>query len=184
MNGAPDFLTSLQSVVLLMLMVLPGYLAVRFKVVTPEANPPFSSLLTKVTLPCLLFSAFAGNKYNSSILSKLGICFVVSLFTILVTILIAAVVFARMKDSPTKRVYIIASYFANAGFMGIPVINALFPGQSEPLMFTAVLMLAINIIAFTWIEYSVSGDRKFIRPINALLNPPNIAIVISLPFFV
>ena len=82
-----------------------------------------------------------------------------------------------------KRICIITSFMGNVGFMGIPVMKALFPQSPEMLIYTAVFILGFNIASWTLGVYTVTGDRKHISLRRALLNPPTAALVVALPLF-
>jgi predicted permease len=178
-----NFFTSLESVAKLLVLVLPGFLAVKGRLFSEEAQVYFSKLLTVVTLPCTIFTAFVSKTGDSSILLNLGICLVICIFLLLVSAGMGSLAFIKMKDSPSKRVFITGCYLNNCGFMGIPVVQAFFPGQKDALMYTVMFMTAFNIIAYSYSVYVISGNRKFITLRHALFNPPNIALYLSLPFF-
>lgn len=82
-----------------------------------------------------------------------------------------------------KRICVITSFMGNVGFMGIPVMKALFPQSPEMLIYTAVFILGFNIASWTLGVYTITGDKKHISLRKALLNPPTAALVVALPLF-
>lgn len=91
--------------------------------------------------------------------------------------------YAQRNIEAEKRICVITSFMGNVGFMGIPVMKALFPQSPEMLIYTAVFILGFNIASWTLGVYTITGDKKHISLRKALLNPPTAALVVALPLF-
>ena len=82
-----------------------------------------------------------------------------------------------------KRACEACSYLGNVGFMGIPVMQMLFPDNPEMILYTVVYNIAFNAMTWTLGVFAVTGERKFVKPLKVILNPPTIAVIIALPLF-
>ena len=109
-------------------LVLCGYLAARFHVLPESAIPGLNTFVLYVALPCLLFRFGAG----SPILDLLNL-------SVLLVYLTSAllIVFFTVSFSLNKRVHLkdaafgaLVAAFPNTGFMGVPLLVALFGAQA------------------------------------------------------
>lgn len=81
------------------------------------------------------------------------------------------------------RVVVLTSTFANAGFFGVPVLQFLFPLHPETIAYSAVFLVAMNLMSWTVASYVLTGDKKFIKLKKALINPQTVVLIIALPMF-
>ena len=110
----------------------------------------------------------------------------VILFAIVLQLLVyysARLIFHGCKEEASKRACVACSYLGNVGFMGIPVMQMLFPGNSDLVLYTVIYNIAFNAMTWTLGVFAITGDRKRINPLKIILNPPTIAVIIALPFF-
>ena len=108
------------------------------------------------------------------------------MFAVLLQLLVyfaAKLFFVREKDMAAKRACEACSYLGNVGFMGIPVMQMLFPDNPEMILYTVVYNIAFNAMTWTLGVFAVTGERKFVKPLKVILNPPTIAVIIALPLF-
>ena len=75
------------------------------------------------------------------------------------------------------------SVFGNVGFLGIPVVKALLPSYPEAITYTAVFIVAMNLLCWTVGAYIITGDKKYVSLKRAILNPPTLTLVVALPLF-
>ena len=67
--------------------------------------------------------------------------------------------------------------------MGIPVMQMLFPDNSDLILYTVIYNIAFNAMVWTLGVYAVTGEKKSVNPLKIILNPPTIAVIVALPFF-
>jgi predicted permease len=70
---------------------------------------------------------------------------------------------------------------SNSAFMGIPVIQTFFPDKPETLVYAAMFGIAFNVIAWTLLIYTLTGNKKYISLKAGLFNPAVVSIVVALP---
>ena len=68
----------------------------------------------------------------------------------------------------------------NAGFFGIPIIEALLPNRPEVACFACVYIVGMNMLTFTIGAYCLTGDKKRMTLKKAFLNPPFISLIVAL----
>ena len=95
-------------------------------------------------------------------------------------------VVAQIKSTQKGRAYrvlVLTSTFANAGFFGVPVLQFLFPLHPETIAYSAVYLVAMNLMCWTVASYVLTGDKKYIKVKKALINPQTLVLVVALPMF-
>jgi len=179
----PIFITALVEVVLLVLMAVPGFIVRKAKMLGDGAVSTLVILLLYVGQPFLTVNSLLKTQFDPSMLLDMLVVFLGAIIFHVIVYFIA-LPFFRKKNEDERGIFIALSVFCNVGFMGLPVMEALFPGQPEIVVYTAVFSLGSNIMNWTLCAFIVSGDRKAISFKRALLNPAMITMIIALPLFV
>ena len=177
------FITALIEVALLVAMAIPGFLIRKFKMIGDGAVSTLVVVLLYVGQPFLTINSFLKCRFNPEMLVNMAIVFGCSIVFFIVLYFIALPSFRSARDEDKRRIFIALSLFSNVGFMGLPVMEALFPSQPEIVAYTTVFSLGSNIMNWTLCAYIVSGDKKAISIKHALLNPAVITMAIALPLF-
>jgi predicted permease len=178
-----DFLTSLTSVGLLLTMAAPGFLLQKLKLLPESSAKTVTMLLLYVCQPFLTISSLSKKSYESELLVNMGWIFLFTFVCMIGAYFLTKLIFIRKEASPEKSVYIAAGFMSNCSFMGIPVIQAFFPGNPEPIIYAAVFGIANNVLVWTLGVFVYTGEKKYISVRRALLNPPTLALVAALPLF-
>ena len=177
------FLTALGVVSTMLLYALPGFLLVKTKLVKADSISAFAKLLMYVSSPCLVFHSITKNEFNWDLTFQMLLAFAIILTLLLIGLFGFYLVFKKKRDDVRYRVYAIATTLANGAFMGVPVLEALFPNHPQAVAFSAMYSLAMNILGWSVASFIISQDKKYVRPKKILLNPVTIALVIAIPFF-
>lgn len=166
----------LKNVLIFVLLAVPGYLLVRGKLLTAKESATLSKLLTNLGMPCLILSGaldldLTGElTKNIIVIGVLGVAFILFMF-------FSTALFCRDKLPKTQGMMRFCAIFANNGFIGLPLIQAVFPGNAVILAYAIILNILNNVLMFTLGVYLVSGDKKAINLKKALLNPVLLAFV-------
>jgi len=166
------------------LLIIPGYIFRKARLFTEEQSRGLSALVVNITWPCLIISSMQLS-YDARYLSaagRMGIEIVlISLLVALLAIGSSAVLrYPRAK----KFVLMFMLLFGNTGFIGIPVIRALY--GAEGLFYSAIYEALDTIILFTagvFMIQSAAGDKLKVRP-KDFVSPVVIGILIGLALFV
>lgn len=134
-----------QQVLVMFLLILVGYLAVRVKVLGAEARQNFSSLLINIVVPAMIVDSYL-IPFDPAILSNLLRTALASAAVLFAGLGIALLATRRMKD-PNRPLLRFAITFSNAAYMGFPLIEALF--GAEGLLYASIFNTFFNILIWT-----------------------------------
>jgi len=180
------FLTTLKSVVLLSLMAVPGFLIVKKKLIDIDKSVNFISVvLLYVCGPFVTFDAFLNSEYNSSVLINGAIVFVFTFAFLSIILLINTKFMTLLKGNwHTQRQCAYGSTLSNLGYMGIPLMQLIAPGNNTIILYQSIALIAFNFVGWTVGAYQLSGDKKYISIKQAILNPTTISLLLVLPFYI
>lgn len=175
----------INQIVLMFCLMLVGVLINKLEFMHSQTSSDLTNVLLYIVSPCLIINAFeqpySGSRIKQFLLAIAGV-----FLLYIVEIIVAKLVFGRMKNQNLRRIAQYGSIYSNAGFMGIPLISALF--GSEGVFFAVVSLAAFNI--FSWTqgvslfndEKNGSAEKTDWRQV--LLNPNIIAIFLGILIFI
>lgn len=178
-----DFLSTFITVLIVVVLAVPGYVLRKTKILPDGATGVLAGVLLYVSQPGLMASSFLNKEFDAAMLVNFGWVILFAVVLILLVYFVSKLIFFRCKDEASRRACVACSYLGNVGFMGIPVMQMLFPGNDDLVLYTAVYNIAFNAMTWTLGIYSVTGDKKSVNPLKIVLNPPTIATIIVLPLF-
>lgn len=153
-----------------------GLLVYRKKLIDEVGSKQLSNLLIWIINPLVMITRYQ-IEFSLEKLQQLGLSFLVSFSSMIIGFIIGRVVFK--KDQSIER---FAVGFANAGFIGIPLVTSIL-GINSIFLLSAYLV-GFGILSYTYGIYIVSGDKNSINIKNILLNPCIIAVEIGLIIFI
>ena len=177
-----------EKVGLLFILIAVGFMCQRIKLLTEEANKCMADIVMYIVTPCVIIHAFSATLYSKSellsILKNIGIVALISVIAHVVMILTVMAVF-RIHNEAKRRVVRFAAVFSNAGFIALPLAQALIdsPTSHEGALYAAVYLAVFNIVLWTWGYADMSGDKSSIRVYKLLFNPGIIGVVLGLIIF-
>ena len=182
-----DFFVVMSSLISLFVLIAVGYLAVRFKIIKPEASIHFASLLLKITLPCTIFISLAQKEYDPAFVHD-SLIIIAAGFIAYPAMLYFARLIAKPLGIPegTRGIWAFTCAYNNCGFMGFPVALALL--GSEGLALAVMLNITFNATAYSLGAIEISrdnpnnqGGKMDVKSI--IFSGINIALVLSLIFY-
>lgn len=187
-----DFLTSFfavaEKVGLLFILISLGFLCQKIKVLTEEANKCIGDLVMYFVTPCVIINAFSATVYEKEELFQvLKNILIVAIIAVLMhfAMIVAVHLIFRTKKEHRRRVMRFAAVFSNAGFIALPLAQALIdtPVSREGSLYAAVYLAVFNIALWTWGLVDMSGEKKAMNWKKILLNPGIIGVVVGLFVF-
>ena len=170
-------LVTRQVAVLFALMAV-GFVCNKARLFGETAVKGMTNLLVVVVTPCLIVHSFQ-RPYDPSMLTGLGVAFAISLAVHVLGMLAGRMLRGGGERSlPTLR---FAVLFSNAGFMGIPLEQAVL--GTEGVFFGAVYVAVFNVFCWSYGLVMMSGDRRALRLRGIAANPGLLGIVVALPLF-
>jgi len=162
-----------------------GWVAYRARWLGTEALRGLTNLLLFLVAPSVTIQAFQ-RPFDAGRLRTIGIVFVIDLVAFAITIAVArALMNRRLVPDPAMRVALqFGTVYSNAGFIGIPLTQALLGSDG---VFYAVTYVAAYTV-FVWTHgISLFGHehvRASMKIRRVLLNPGIISILIALPLYI
>ena len=135
-------ITMLRNVILFVALALPGFLLVKSGNLKQEQSGVLSKLMLYVGMPFLIFSSTIAIEFNREQLLAIGITALIGIVFTLVMFFVSTPLTAMEKNTKTRGMMQFCAVFANNGFLGIPLAEAVFPGNKQLLM----VVIIINII--------------------------------------
>ena len=178
-----DFLNTFINVLMVVVLAVPGYFLRKAKLLPENTAGIFAALLLYISQPFLMVSSLLDKKFEPSMLLDFAWILLFAVVLQLLVYFAAKLFFVGEKDMAAKRACEACSYLGNVGFMGIPVMQMLFPDKPEMILYTVVYNIAFNAMTWTLGVFAVTGERRFVKPLKVFLNPPTIAVIIALPLF-
>ncbi len=178
-----QFKTTLIMVGIMLAYAVPGYIIIKAKAVKSDHIASFSKLLMYVCQPALTLYSF--NKADFS--KQLGINLLIFLGIItLVQLLFIGVfylIFIKKMQDVRYRVTTVATTLSNCSFLGVPLLEAIFPNSPNVAVYSMMYFLSMSLLGWTLVSAIITRDKKYISVKKILINPATLSIVISLPFF-
>ena len=172
----------LEQVEVFVVYLLIGIIAVKTNVLNREKLGALSSCVTKILLPLLIFSNAINGATKEQFLSSTVILLLTAVFYLVLYLTTAALSKLLRLDAQHKNLYRACSMFGNCGFMGIPIILALYPEQGG--IYIAVFTVIDQLVLWTIgldltsppdSQTSVSLSKRLIK----MINPATIAVTLS-----
>lgn len=169
-----------QMLILFLCMAL-GFIAFKTGVMTEEFHKGLSRLVLDMTMPALILSSVMGSERHLSageVFLVLGIGFALLLFRLLLSF-----PFTRLLRTPKEQEnsYRFLMTFSNLGFMGFPVVMAVF--GKEALFCTALFQIPFYILSYTVGIRLISGKGNALPLKKILLHPAILASCAALVIY-
>lgn len=165
----------------LFLLLVTGYVAYKAHVTNDDAVRYLTKLVLNVSLPAQILVSFLSNRgkvSNMTLLEVTGI----SLFCYVVYFLVG-VVFVIVTHTPKKQrgTYIFMLLFGNVGFMGYPVIQAVF--GIDAMIYAVIFNVMFNFIIYSLGIILIGGEKTGKFNPKLLINTPMVTALIALILF-
>lgn len=161
-------LITAQQVAELFILMGLGALGAKTGLLRPEGKQTLSNLLVNLVVPAMIINSYRMD-FSPEILRNLLAAFALSILSSLLGLVITLLFTARSKDSRTP-IFRFACIFSNAGYMGLPLISALF--GSEGLLYASAYFTIFNLLLWTLGYSIVSGSSDPKKVAGSLLRCP------------
>ena len=173
-------LISARQVIVFFILIMVGFFAVKTKALKPEARQHFSSLLVSIGVPCMIVNSYI-TEFNAEVFHGIVLAVIHSFILIMIGLVIA-VLAARRMGKENAAIFEFAMIFSNAGYMGFPLIQALF--GNEGLLYASSYNTVFNLMIWTYGYARVSGQTDAKKVVNTIVRAPAmIAVVLGLAIY-
>lgn len=137
----------LQQMIVMFLMMAVGYLCYRKQILTEEVGRKVSAIVVNVANPCMILSSALTDQQmqGKELVQTLAIVVMMYVFLLVMAQLLPRILCIQ-KES--RGAYAAMTVFANIGFMGFPVLAAMYGNGA--LLYGAVFQIPFNILIYTY----------------------------------
>ena len=168
-------LLMLRQIAIMALLVLVGIYLSRRGFLSEQGTKDLGAILIRVIIPVVIVKSFI-TPFSAQRLQQLGLSFLLALLSYVLAMAISWLVFGKRR-----RIENFAASFCNAGFIGIPLAQAVI--GEDGVFFIASSIALLNLFQWTWGVYIMTDDRNAISAKTIVKNPVVIAIVLGLLLF-
>ena len=173
------FLATLTPMLTLFLFIAIGFIIAKMRILPESASQTMAKMETWIFCPALSFMTMLRYCTVDS-LSTHGTNIIMATISVAISMVIAiplSKLFVR-ENNAERGVYSYALAFANCGYIGDPIVLALF--GEEALAYYKLFCLPLSIVIYTWgISVLKPKSDKDEAIVKRLLNAPTVAILVG-----
>ncbi len=177
---AVDIGTVFTSVLTLIAVMLIGVAARITGVINRDTTKRLSVILVNVVMPMMIISSMQ-IEYTPELFKKALVIIAASILIHAVVIVISLFAY-RKTPLHERKIYSTATVFGNCGYMGFPVLNAIFGDVG--LFYGSIYVFVFNLLLFSYgVFLFTRGTDQKMSIKKVFLNPGTIASVIGILLF-
>jgi len=178
------FLAFTNSLTALAICMAVGYICRKTNIINDTHTIGMTNLLVRIATPATMFMALYRSEFSRTLLLE---CLATVVITGVIFVLggfLGRLISKLMKATPGERQsWQFGVAFGNVGFMGIPIITAVF--GYDGLIYVAMALTAFNILTFTvGMRMFDNAPKGFSFKALIMRNPAIPAVVVGFTFFV
>ena len=167
----------------MLVYILMGYGATRLHWAETGHARSISGLLVYICAPAMFFNAFQRLTYDPADFRRIALFFMTTLIIQFLVVGGLCLLLQRRFDDARYRFLSFATVLGNVGFLGLPLVTAMFPDQPIVACYSTVYALSMNLVVFTVGIYLITRDKRYMSLKAAVLNPTSLTILFTLPFY-
>ncbi len=175
-----EFIIIVYQIAKFMIMIGIGVLCVKCRILKEENLQVVSRLVMKVVLPIFIFTNTIGGTTRSD-LKEDFVVLPISLGVYMVWIAVGRLLAKIQRIEKSKyKVYQAVYIFGNVGFIGIPLVSALY--AEKGMVYISLFTIIDQIVLWTYGIYLTSEEKpkSSLANLKKMLNPPLIAIFLAI----
>lgn len=165
----------LRQIAIMALLMAVGIYLSRKGFLSPQGMKDLGAILLRIIIPCVIVKSYI-TTYSRERLLELALSAGLALVAFILAMGIAYLVYGKRR-----RIENFASAFCNAGFIGIPLAQAVI--GDEGVFYMAASVALLNLFQWTYGVYIMTDRRDSISAKTIAKNPVVIAIVIGIALF-
>lgn len=158
-----------------------GFALNKTKVIDTAAEKALSKVLLTAVLPFMILNS-SQHTYSSEAVTGMVTCAAFGIGYYALTLIIMRLSLKKVNMlEDERRIMVTCTVFANTGFVGFPLMEALFGAYG--LLLAAVYNLCYNLFFYTYAVYLFSRKPKF-KILEIFKNPVSLASILAIVLFV
>ena len=178
-----DISVLIPNVAILVLLIVPGYLIAKFRLAGDGFGKGLSNLVLYIAQPALFIAGYVTVDATREVALRMVATFIFACLFHLLFYAAGKLVFRRAPEAQ-KKVLIFSTVFTNAGYMGLPLLEALFFDTCpEITIYGTVYCFVFNIMGWSLGAYIYTKDKRYVSLKKIFLNPASISCLVGILFF-
>lgn len=182
-----DFFPRLLTIILtLFFLMICGYICRKTKIIDDKASKALSRLIVSIGQPMMIIGALNNVKFSQDNLTTAWQVLLISLVMHILMAIMAFLICRPMKKGNFDRakVFEFSLVFANAGFIGFPILDSIFGGGIGSFM-GAFYVVIFNLFLWTWGILILAREREDIKltPKKIFINYGTVPCAIGILLF-
>ncbi len=169
----------LQQAFIMLILILVGAGCYKSRLLSKKTVSEISKLVLTVINPIVILLAYQ-REFQPELVANLGWTFLLSVLSYGVAMLISYTCIRHKKGRETA-IERFSCIYSNCGFMGIPLVQAMF--DYEGVFYLTAFVTMFNLLAWTHGVMQISGQRSFQSVLKVLRSPAIIAIALGMILF-
>ena len=165
----------LRQIAIMALLMAVGIYLSRKGFLSPQGTKDLGAILLRIIIPCVIVKSYI-TTYSRERLLELALSAGLALVAFILAMGIAYLVYGKRR-----RIENFAAAFCNAGFIGIPLAQAVI--GDEGVFYMAASVALLNLFQWTYGVYIMTDRKDSIRAKTIVKNPVVIAIVVGIALF-
>lgn len=166
----------LQQTIIMFALMLLGLLLSRRGMITEQGSRDLSNVLLYAIIPCVILRSYM-SEFSTEKLRAMGLSALIAVIAFA-----ASIAVAYLTCGTRHRIENFAVAFGNAGFIGIPLVTAVF--GPEAAFYVVSFSTFANLLQWTYGIVIISGKKETINLRMVFVNPVFISMVIGIALFV
>lgn len=173
---------TLERMLVFFLILAVGFAAARLGVIGRDFLPGLAGLITKVLLPVMIFYSTCTGCTRQALFDNLAMVVLAALFYATASLVLFLLARAMRLPHDKDRVFQFCFIFGNTGFVGIPLLAAVFPEAG--LLYMMLFSVVDQAVFWTYgVWLATARDRQVARfSPRSLVTPNTVAIAAALVF--
>lgn len=166
----------LQQTIIMFALMLLGLLLSRRGMITEQGSRDLSNVLLYAVIPCVILRSYM-SEFSTEKLRAVGLSALIAVIAFA-----ASIAVAYLTCGTRHRIENFAVAFGNAGFIGIPLVTAVF--GPEAAFYVVSFSTFANLLQWTYGIVIISGKKETMNLRMVFVNPVFISMVIGIALFV
>ena len=166
----------LQQTIIMFALMLLGLLLSRRGMISEQGSRDLSNVLLYAVIPCVILRSYM-SEFSTEKLRAMGLSALIAVITFA-----ASIAVAYLTCGTRHRIENFAVAFGNAGFIGIPLVTAVF--GPEAAFYVVSFSTFANLLQWTYGIVIISGKKETMNLRMVFVNPVFISMVIGIALFV
>lgn len=166
----------LQQTIIMFALMLLGLLLSRRGMITEQGSRDLSNVLLYAVIPCVILRSYM-SEFSTEKLRAMGLSALIAVIAFA-----ASIAIAYLTCGTRHRIENFAVAFGNAGFIGIPLVTAVF--GPEAAFYVVSFSTFANLLQWTYGIVIISGKKETMNLRMVFVNPVFISMVIGIALFV